>query len=118
MTTEGKVSPLPWKSGKRYVIEGVWSGYRSSQERAVHRAVTTRRALVEWCAKTFGIVFTDGTTLYLTVRPALPREKVHPIHGYDSLISDCAHHGVSSVAKLHSIRDERAAALAAAKEGK
>lgn len=106
---------MKWRSGKRYVIEGEWSGYRSSQQRVVHRVVTTRRDLVEWCDRTHGIVYTDVTMLYLTVRPALPREKVKQIHGYDSLISDCVHHDVSSVAKLGEIKNARRAALAAAK---
>ena len=116
MTTKRNVSPLPLTSGKRYVIEGEWSGYRSSQQRVVHRVVTTRKDLIEWCDKTWGIVFTDGTSLNLTVRPALPREKVKQIHGYDSLISDCVCHDVSSVAKLCAIQNELRAALAAAKE--
>ena len=90
---------------KRFVIEGEWSGYRSSQQRVVHRVVSNRKNLIEWCDRVHGITFTDGTTLYLTVRPALPRESVQQIHGYDSLISRCFYANVTSVAALNAKTD-------------
>lgn len=68
----------------RYVLEGEWSGYRSSQQRVVHREVIT-----EARAKKFqlhSIRYTDGTILYIHVRPAAYREKVVPLNGYGSLI--------------------------------
>jgi len=88
-------------SAKRWVLEGEWSGYRSGQRHVVHRAVVP-----EWKAKQItkqgltNIGYMDGTSLWLTLRPAKPREKVKEIHGYDSLIDDCLHHSVSSVADL------------------
>ena len=69
---------------KRYVVEGMWSGYRSSQTRICHRTVTR---YPEWF-KVHTIRFTDGTTLDITVRLCKPREKVHLIHGYDDLITE------------------------------
>ena len=86
----------------RFVIEGVWSGYRSSQQRVVHRTVHkgNRKALRAWVEKTQGIRYTDGTMLYLTVRDCKPREKVQEIKGYVSLIADCAHYNVGSVMDL------------------
>lgn len=87
---------------KRFVIEGEWSGYRSSQQRVVHRQVYPggRNKLREWAEKTHGIRYTDGTMLYLTVRDCKPRERVKEIRGYTSLIEDCFHNQVSSVAEL------------------
>lgn len=81
----------------RYVIEGEWSGYTSGQRRVCHRVVTSRDALADWVRRNHAIYFTDGTALYLTVRPAAFREKVKEIHGYDSLISDCMLFDVNSV---------------------
>lgn len=86
----------------RFIIEGEWSGYMSGQRRIVHRTVHTRsyKKLREWAEKTHAISYTDGTCLMLTVRDCKPREKVQQIHGYDSLIRDCAHCGVSAVINL------------------
>lgn len=87
---------------KRHVIEGTWTGYTSSQEHVVHRVVTTRPKFVEWVRDTYGITYTDGTKLLLTVRPCKPREHVKEIHAYDSLIDQCFREGVASVAELSS----------------
>ncbi len=88
----------------RFVIEGEWLGYRSSQDRIVHRTVhkAAYKALRAWAEKTHAIVYTDGTRLRLSVRDCKPREKVQEIHGYDSLISACCRHDVSSVDALPS----------------
>ena len=67
----------------RYILEGEWSGYRSSQRRVAHRVVTKHPKRYE---KLKTIRYTDGTTLDLSIRPCKPREKVAEIHGYDSLI--------------------------------
>lgn len=93
---------------KRFVIEGEWSGYRSSQQRVVHRTVHagSYRQLRAWADKTHAIYYTDGTALYLSVRDVEPRERVKEIHGYDSLIRDCANAGVTSVMELQRLRDE------------
>ena len=88
----------------RFIIEGEWSGYRSSQQRVVHRTVHQPgfKKLRAWAEQTHAITYTDGTQLYLRVRDCKPRERVVQIHGYDSLIQDCAFHNVSKVADLHS----------------
>jgi hypothetical protein len=87
----------------RFVIEGTWSGYQSSQRRVVHRTVhdSHRHAyLRDFVAKTQAIHYTDNTALFLTVLGCKPYERVKEIHGYDKLIADCARHGVVSVAAL------------------
>lgn len=86
----------------RFIIEGEWSGYRSSQQRVVHRTVhkKSEKKLRAWAEKTYGIRYTDGTVLYLRVRDCKPREKVQQIHGYDSLIKDCVHFDVDNVQAL------------------
>jgi hypothetical protein len=81
---------------KRYVLEGEWSGHVSQQQRIVHREVTTQQR-AERIAKIFSIVFTDGTKLYLSARPAQYREKVKLINGYPSLIREVEHLGISNV---------------------
>ncbi len=67
---------------KRYILEGTWSGYTSGQRRVVHRQVIHKPVTLS-CIR-----YTDGTTLIIDVRPALPRERVKEIHGYTSLIRD------------------------------
>jgi hypothetical protein len=81
----------------RYVLEGTWSGYTSAQSRIVHRTIVRKP---DPYASLSAIRYTDGTALFLSVRPARPREKVQEIHGYDSLIAKCLRHGVDSVAAL------------------
>lgn len=68
----------------------------------MHREIVpaNRRKFIEWCEKTFCIRYTDGTSLELTIRPALPREKVVEKKGYTSLIHDCFRHNVRAVADL------------------
>ena len=92
---------------KRFVIEGEWSGYQSSQQRVVHRTVHAGRetSLRAWAEKTHGILYTDGTMLYITVRDCKPRERVQEKHGYDSLIRDCVRHNVASVAALCKVQE-------------
>lgn len=86
----------------RFIIEGEWSGYTSSQQRIVHRTVYpgSHKALRAWAVAAHAIRFTDGTQLRLTVRDMKPREKVQKIDGYTSLIAECAHHNVTSVMEL------------------
>ena len=90
----------------RWILEGRWSGYTSSQSRIAHREVISGlpklRAAIE---AAHGIRYTDGTMLILSVRDAKPRERVQAINGYNSLIRDCAHYGVWSVAKLQAAKD-------------
>jgi hypothetical protein len=74
----------------RFVIEGEWSGYRSRQQRVVHRQVyqSNRKKLREWAEKQYSLAFSDGTSLMLTVRDCKPRERVEEILGYTKLIMD------------------------------
>ena len=87
----------------RFVIEGTWSGYSSSQERVVHRTVhgSSWKKLRAWAEKTHAIRYSDGTCLYLTVRDCKPRERVQQVMGYSQLIEECAYHDVSSVDALY-----------------
>lgn len=88
----------------RYVIEGEWSGYTSSQQRIVHCHVTKNGQLVEWVQKTYCIRYTDGTTLNLSARLCKPRERVKENPSYLELIEECFRAGVSSVAELATTR--------------
>jgi hypothetical protein len=96
---------------RRFVIEGEWSGYRSSQRQVAHRMVysAARKKLRAWAEKNHAIRYTDGTCLYITVRDCKPRERVQEIRGYESLIEDCAFYDVSSVDALGDARAERRA---------
>lgn len=90
----------------RWIIEGEWTGYRSSQQHIVHRTVTSRKDIADWVAATHAIRFTDGTSLLLTVRPTKRRERVKQIiHGYDELLNDCRHYRVTSVDALGPARE-------------
>jgi hypothetical protein len=86
----------------RYIIEGVWTGYVSRQQRVVHRTVHdgAEKKLRAWAENAGSISYTDGTRLILSVRDCKPRERVEQIHGYTSLIKDCAYYDVSSVDDL------------------
>jgi hypothetical protein len=96
-------------SATRYIIEGEWSGYVAGQEKVVHRAVypAHRKMLRAWAEKTRAIAYPDGTRLVLSVRECKPRERVHEIHGYTSLIEDCSHYSVCSVQALQQIKAQR-----------
>lgn len=72
---------------KRFVLEGEWTGYRSSQARISHREIITEKR-ADFFRRLHKIVFTDGTALILFVRPAVPRENVVPLRGYSDLIHD------------------------------
>jgi hypothetical protein len=97
---------------RRFVIEGEWTGYSSSQQRVVHRTVhpASYKRLRTWAEKTYGIRYTDGTLLLLRVRDAKPRERVQVMRGYDDLIRDCQFYDVDSVAALTAKKAERKAA--------
>lgn len=81
-------------SRQRHVVEGEWSGYRSSQQRVVHRHVTTEP---ERYSKLRTIQFTDNTTLRVSVRPCKPRESVAEVQSYCRLIEDAARLGKAFV---------------------
>lgn len=80
----------------RFVLEGEWSGYRSSQQRIVHREVVSAKR-AERLKNLHSIRYTDGTCLYIEVREAKFREKIIPIKGYTSLISRAERTGKSYV---------------------
>ena len=86
----------------RFIIEGEWSGYKSSQQRIVHRQVYphSRKKLREWASRAHHIRYSDGTMLSLSVRDCKPRERVQEICGYTELIESCFHHRVTSVDEL------------------
>jgi hypothetical protein len=93
-------------SKQRYVIQGEWSGPRNpagNYTRIQHREVTTNQKLIDFCGRTHGIRYDDGTMLYLSCRPCQPREVVKEILGYSSLIRECAAKGVDSVAALYEL---------------
>lgn len=80
----------------RFILEGEWTGYTSAQRRVVHRTVVDDR----FAAKVKDlrcIVYTDGTSLLVRVRKALPREKVQTSDTYGSLIREAAALGKSRV---------------------
>lgn len=89
-------------SATRFIIEGEWSGYHSGQRRVVHRTVHSRayKSLRAWVERVGCIIYTDGTSLDLTVRDCKPRERVQQINGYGRLIAECAHHNINCVAQL------------------
>ena len=90
---------------KRYVIEGEWTGYRYGQQRIVHRTVHTNPKLEEWVNNTYGIRYTDGTSLVLSTRPLKARERVKEIPSYDKLIRQCFLANVSSVEELYAKKE-------------
>lgn len=94
--------------GKRFVIEGEWSGYRSSQQRVVHLQVypSNRKKFRKFIEDIRVIHYTDGTCLCLKVRDCVPRERVKEIRGYTSLIEDCFHYNTNSVSDLTSNKEE------------
>lgn len=102
----------------RFIIEGEWIGYRSSQDRVVHRTVHqgAYKKLRAWAEKTHAIYYSDGTRLILSVRDCKPRERVKEIRGYTKLINDCAHYDVNTVDALCALeqaaKDQRAAQAA------
>lgn len=80
----------------RYVIEGEWTGYTSAQRQIVHREILTKkRAAMLGHLKV--IVYTDGTSLLLSIRELAPREEVKENLGYKSLIAQAEKHGGSRV---------------------
>jgi hypothetical protein len=72
----------------RYVLEGEWTGYTSAQRKIVHREVVTDKRRIERLKKLTCIVYTDGTSLLLSLREAKPREQVVAMNSYGSLIRD------------------------------
>jgi len=76
----------------RYVVKGTWSGYVARQCRIVHREVVSAKR-ADTLRKIHKIIYTDGTSLLITVREATYREKVHEMHQYDELIREAERKG-------------------------
>ncbi|WP_029581986.1 hypothetical protein [Bradyrhizobium sp. URHD0069] len=80
----------------RFILEGEWSGYTSSQQRVVHREIINNKR-AERLRQLHKIVYTDGTSLMIRVREAEYREKIKLINSYGELIRDAEKHGGSVV---------------------
>jgi hypothetical protein len=93
---------------ERWVVEGYWSGYTSSQRRVVHRDVVSKR-MADRLREMSCIEYTDGTRLDLFVFRAKPRERVAKINGYGKLIGDCLTLGTNRVSELEVLRARRQA---------
>lgn len=106
-----KCGHQPEQKPTSWVIEGEWSGYTSSQRRVVHRVYERSKDFADKVQKLGSIIYTDGTALYLSVKPHRGRKVEREIHGYDSLIRDCIAKGVNRVALLKETATERAARL-------
>jgi len=81
----------------RFILEGEWTGYTSAQRQIVHREILSDgtangRAFLEGLKNLHAIVYTDGTSLLLSLRQAKPREQVTENKGYYTLIRDALHH--------------------------
>lgn len=83
------------KREPRYLLEGYWSGYTYTQRKLVHREVITASRANELALRR--VIFTDGTTLDLTVRPMDRGERIHPIISYSDLIYEAEHTGEKCV---------------------
>lgn len=92
---------------KRYVVECVWSGYRASQSCPCHRMVETRRR-AKRLTKISTVAFTDGTTMSVAVRPALPRERVKEINGYNQLLDDILSVGLEGFVTIEGVNKAKA----------
>lgn len=88
-------------SRKRFVVECFWSGYRTNQSRPCHRTVETYKA--EGLSKITSVQFTDGTHMFVSVRPCKLRERVDEIHGYVSLLSKIWARGLSGCVKVEDL---------------
>lgn len=97
------------KKPTRYVLEGTWSGYRSSQSRVCHREVIPAR-LVERYSRVKTIQFDDLTTLELTIRPAAPRERVEVNKQYSDLIYKAAYSEYEGCVSVEMLRRPKAGA--------
>lgn len=88
-------------SKTRWLIEGEWSGYQSSQQRIVHREITDNEKLARAIEKQYGIRYSDGTMLFLRVREMRKGERAQDLrNSYGALIRDCFRHNCWSVDDL------------------
>lgn len=82
---------------KVWVLTGIWSGYRSSQERVSHREIVSA-AYAERLKNLHYIHFTDKTTLSLKVEETMLMDaaKFKQMLGYCDLIQEAADYGQSN----------------------
>lgn len=80
----------------RFILEGTWTGYTSAQSRVCHREILTEKR-ADSLRSLRRIVFTDNTSLLISIREAQPREKIVPQNQYGELIRDAERHGGSVV---------------------
>lgn len=85
----------------RFVIEGMWSGYRAAQRKPCYRRVVTKRQAEAFKISCVG--YSDGTTMDLSVRPCAPREKVQEMRGYDGLLRDFEREGMSGYCSVDAL---------------
>lgn len=84
----------------KYVIEGVWSGYKSSQQKVVHRTV-------EFCKPTVSTIqYSDGTTLDISVRNMKKYERVVVLDSYSKLIDQANRFGKAYVTVNEIVEEE------------
>ncbi len=80
-----------------FILEGEWTGYTSAQRKIVHREIfsdgtANGRAFLEKLKALRCIVYTDGTSLLLSLREAKRGEKIIENKTYYTLIRDALHH--------------------------
>ncbi len=90
----------------RYLLEGIWTGYRIDQQRVVHREIIRNARRIRRLQKLHRIEFTDKTSLVLGLRLLLPGEKVEEIHRSDKLIQDAERMDLRVVYVTDMIRKE------------
>jgi hypothetical protein len=88
----------------RYILEGTWTGYTSAQSRVCHREVLTEKR-ADSLRGLHRIVFTDNTSLLISIREAQPREKIVTNNQYGELIRDAERHG-GSVVRVADLSDD------------
>lgn len=94
----------------RFILEGTWTGYTSSQSRVCHREILTEKR-ADSLRGLHRIVFTDNTSLLISIREAQPREKIVVNNQYGSLIREAEQHGGSAV-RVADLADARPARTA------
>ena len=73
----------------RKIIEGEWTGYTPSQQRIQHREIISHRE-AQNLEHLKVIVFTDGTSLLISIRETRPHERVQVIQSHTKLIREAA----------------------------
>ena len=79
----------------RYIIECVWRGYKG-QLVPCHRTIIKNKRMAEELKKVNTIFFNDRTSMSVSVREALPREKIESINGYTKLFWEIFRKGLAA----------------------